>query len=179
MVFSNHYAYFYSLNAYLYIMENKSKRLLAISQIINTQKIASQADLLKKLQSKGIKCTQATLSRDLRVLMVGKIANNEGGYNYSLITNKSSNKIPDSSTSFVQNGFVSFEFAQKLAVIKTIPAYASSLAMTIDMEEAYEIAGTIAGDDTILIIPRNGISESDIRHRLILIFPELKDRIRH
>lgn len=160
-------------------MENKSKRLLAISQIISTQKISSQSDLLKKLQKKGIKCTQATLSRDLRVLMVGKIANNKGGYNYSILTNKSSNKIPDSSTSFVQNGFVSLEFAQKLAVIKTIPAYASSLAMTIDMEEAYEIAGTIAGDDTILIIPRDGISENDIRHRLILIFPELKDRIRH
>lgn len=160
-------------------MEKKSKRLLAISQIINTQKISSQADLLNKLQSVGIKCTQATLSRDLRVLKVGKIANNKGGYNYSIITNKSSDKIPDSSTSFIQNGFVSLEFAQKLALIKTIPAYASSLAMTIDMEEAYEIAGTIAGDDTILIIPRDGISESDIRHRLILIFPELKDRIRH
>ena len=160
-------------------MENKSKRLLAISQIINTQKISSQADLLKTLQSKGIKCTQATLSRDLKVLMVGKIVNNKGGYNYSIVANKSSNKIPDSSTSFVQNGFVSLEFAQKLAVIKTIPAYASSLAMTIDMEGAYEIAGTIAGDDTILIIPRDGIRESDIRHRLILIFPELKDRIRH
>ncbi|MEA1896307.1 MAG: arginine repressor [Bacteroidota bacterium] len=160
-------------------MEKKSKRLLAISQIINTQKISSQADLLNKLQSVGIKCTQATLSRDLRVLKVGKIANNKGGYNYSIITNKSSDKIPDSSTSFVQNGFVSLEFAQKLALIKTIPAYASSLAMTIDMEEVYEIAGTIAGDDTILIIPRDGISESDIRHRLILIFPELKDRIRH
>lgn len=159
-------------------MENKSKRLLAISQIISTQKISSQADLLKKLKAKGIRCTQATLSRDFRILKLGKIVNNEGGYIYSIMKDKSSDKIIDSSTSYVQNGFVSLEFAQKLALIKTIPAYASSLAMTIDMEGAYEIAGTIAGDDTILIIPKDGISESDIRHRLILIFPELKNRIR-
>jgi transcriptional regulator of arginine metabolism len=109
---------------------------------------------------------------------VGKIANEEGGYTYAIITGNNTNKIKDTSTSYVQNGFLSLEFAQKLALIKTLPAYASSLAMTIDMSESFEIAGTIAGDDTVLIIPGDGILENDIRNRLILIFPELKDRIR-
>jgi len=178
LVYIFHFAYFCTVNAYLYIMANKSKRLLAISQIINIQKIRSQSELLNILRVKGYKCTQATLSRDLRFLKVGKIANEEGGYTYAIITNNNTNKIKDTSASYVQNGFLSLEFAQKLALIKTLPAYASSLAMTIDMSESFEIAGTIAGDDTILIIPGDGISENDIRNRLILIFPELKNRIR-
>lgn len=158
-------------------MKNKSERLLAISQIINTQQVKNQAELLVMLEEQGIVCTQATLSRDLKILKVVKRANTEGTYVYSIPPNNEQGKINDSSSSFVQNGFVSLEFAQNMALIKTIPAYASSLAMTIDMAAAYEIAGTIAGDDTIMLIPRDGVNETDIRHRLVLIFPELKERI--
>ncbi len=159
-------------------MKTRTNRLVIISQILNTQQIKSQNELLKKINDKGFNCTQATLSRDLKALKVGKIANNEGAYYYSIPTAKAAKKISDSSTSYVHNGFVSIDFAQNMAIMKTIPAYASSLAMTIDMANAYEIAGTIAGDDTILLIPRDGVSEIDLRNRLILIFPELKDRIR-
>ena len=158
-------------------MKIKSDRLLSITQIISTQDIPSQEQLLKMLEEKGFSCTQATLSRDLKFLKVGKVVNANGSYSYKTYTGKTNSKITDSTPSFVSNGFVSLEFAQKLVVIKTVPAYASSLAMTIDMAEPYEIAGTIAGDDTILVIPRDGITEDDVRNRLVLIFPELKDRI--
>lgn len=158
-------------------MRNKPNRLLAITQVIGSQNISSQDQLLMMITERGFSCTQATLSRDLKYLKVGKIANSDGSYSYKIPSDKSNSKIPDTSPSFVSNGFIGLLFAQNLAIIKTVPAYASSLALTIDMAEAYEIAGTIAGDDTILIIPRDGISENDIRNRLILIFPELKDRI--
>ncbi len=159
-------------------MKNRSNRLVIITQIVGTQNISSQKQFLRMLNEEGFSCTQATLSRDLKFLKVGKVVNPNGKYSYKIYTDKTNSKINDSSPSFVSNGFVSLEFAQKLVVIKTVPAYASSLAMTIDMAEPYEIAGTIAGDDTILIIPRDGTTENDIRHRLILIFPELEDRIR-
>jgi len=158
-------------------MKNKPDRLLAITQIIGTQSISSQEQLLKIINKRGFTCTQATLSRDLKFLKVGKVINQDGSYSYKVPTHKPDSKITDSTPSFISNGYISLEFAQKLAIIKTVPAYASSFAMTIDMAEAYEIAGTIAGDDTILVIPRNGVSEADLRNRLIMIFPELKDRI--
>jgi transcriptional regulator of arginine metabolism len=130
------------------------------------------------LIDKGYTCTQATLSRDLKFLKIAKIATNDGKYIYTTHVDKKNVKIQDSTSGFVSNGFIGLEFAQKLALIKTVPGYASSLAMLIDMSEPYEFAGTIAGDDTILIIPRDGTTESDIRHRLVLIFPELEDRVR-
>lgn len=159
-------------------MKNKSNRLVTISQLINTHEIHNQEELLMLLTDKGYACTQATLSRDLKFLKVVKIATNDGKYIYTTHVDKKSVKIQDSTSGFVSNGFIGLEFAQKLALIKTVPGYASSLAMVIDMSEPYEFAGTIAGDDTILIIPRDGTTESDIRHRLVLIFPELEDRIR-
>ena len=158
-------------------MKNKSKRLVTISQLINTHEIHNQEELLMLLKDKEYDCTQATISRDLKFLKVAKIATN-GKYIYSIPVDKKNEKIKDSTSGFVSNGFIGLEFAQKLAVIKTVPGYASSLAMVMDMSEPYEFAGTIAGDDTILIVPRDGTTESDIRHRLILIFPELEGRIR-
>ena len=160
-------------------MKNKSKRLVTISQLINTHEISNQEELLILLKDKDYTCTQATLSRDLKFLKVAKIATTKGKYIYSIPVDKKNEKIKDSTSGFISNGFIGLEFAQKLALIKTVPGYASSLAMVMDMSEPYEFAGTIAGDDTILIIPRDGTTESDIRHRLILIFPELEGRIRH
>lgn len=156
----------------------RARRLITITEIINNNRIRNQSDLLKRLRSQGFFCTQATLSRDLKFLKAGKMPAGQGEYFYVLNSEIKNLKFKDTSSSYVKNGFVGFEFASGLGVIKTMPAYASSLAMTIDLEEPFEIAGTIAGDDTVLIIPRNGVSETDLRHRLILIFPELKDRIR-
>ena len=72
---------------------------------------------------------------------------------------------------FPLNGFISMEFARDLAVIKTHPGYAQSIAAAIDDMDAYEIIGTIAGDDTILLIPRDDVGKEDIRNALALLFP--------
>lgn len=160
-------------------MKSRTLRLVTIREIINNHKIKTQSELLNRLIASGFTCTQATLSRDLKFLKAGKIPAGSGEYIYALQSEMPNLKIKDTSTSYVKNGFISFEYASGLGVIKTLPAYASSLAMTIDLEESYEVAGTIAGDDTVLIIPRTGISETDLRNRLVVIFPELKDRIGH
>jgi transcriptional regulator of arginine metabolism len=64
-----------------------------------------------------------------------------------------------------------------LAVIKTMPGYASSIAVVIDNAEPYEIIGTIAGDDTILVILREGVTHSDLINSLILVMPKLEDKL--
>ena len=71
----------------------------------------------------------------------------------------------------IHNGFISIEFSSNIAVIKTRPGYASSLAYDIDNKNFDEILGTIAGDDTILLVIREGYSHSSIKEALSLIIP--------
>jgi len=157
-------------------MGNKTERLLAIRNIIANQKVSCQEELLEILQKKGLNYTQATLSRDLKFLKVNKISDNEKGYIYELPDQR---HVPgqEQAENYAARGFISIRFANKLGVIKTMPGYASSIASLIDKSDPFEIIGTLAGDDTILIIPNGNISEKDVVRALILIIPELKDKI--
>lgn len=156
-------------------MGNRTERLLVIKDMISNQKISSQEELLSLLEAKGLNYTQATLSRDLKFLKVNKISDPEKGYIYELPNHH--NNENDLAISFAAKGFISIQFSNHLGVIKTIPGYASSLASLIDKSNPFEIIGTIAGDDTILIIPHENVSESDILNALVLIIPEIKDRL--
>lgn len=151
-------------------MKNKSERLLQIRKLIVSEKIASQDEMLSLLVRKGFSMTQATLSRDLKYLRVSKVHDDEKGYVYYL----AEGDIPESVTpwsGFLIEGYVSFEFAQNLAIMKTLPGYASSIASAIDSMAMVEIAGTIAGDDTIILIPRDGSNKLDIKKQLGRVIP--------
>ncbi|MBN1119328.1 MAG: hypothetical protein JXA77_19110 [Bacteroidales bacterium] len=156
-------------------MGNRTERLLAIKEIITNNKVSSQEELLSMLVRKGLSYTQATLSRDLKFLKVNKISDPEKGYIYELPDQHAAlgNEIAES---YAAQGFVSIQFANHLGVIKTLPGYAPSIAALIDRSNPFEIIGTIAGDDTILIIPHDNVSESDVINAMILIIPELKSR---
>lgn len=156
-------------------MGNRTERLLAIKNLINFKKISSQEELLNFLEAKGLNYTQATLSRDLKFLKVNKISHNEKGYIYQLPDQHVAGS--DIAESYAAEGFTSIQFANHLGIVKTIPGYASSIASLIDKSNPFEIAGTIAGDDTILIIPQDNISESDVINALVLIIPELKEKL--
>ena len=157
-------------------MGNRTERLLVIKELIGKQKIASQEELLSLLLERGFNYTQATLSRDLKFLKVNKISDPEKGYIYELPDQHMhySNEIAES---YAAQGFLSIQFSNNLGVIKTLPGYASSIAALIDNSDPIEILGTIAGDDTILIIPNEKVASQDIINVLVLIIPELKDRI--
>ncbi len=156
-------------------MGNRTERLLTIKDLITTKKISSQEELLKLLKAKGLNYTQATLSRDLKFLKVNKISNIEKGYIYELPEQHIAGN--DIAESYAAKGFTSIQFANHLGIIKTIPGYASSIASLIDKTNPFEIAGTIAGDDAILIIPNDNVSESDVINALVLIIPELKEKL--
>lgn len=155
----------------------KVLRLLAIEKLIAGEKVSSQEALLRKLKAAGIKCTQATLSRDLRQLGVSRVPDGEGGYMYSLAGSDKPSPVQGSKVNMLSviTGIVE---AKGLMVIRTLPGHANATAYFMDNSGRYEIAGTIAGDDTILVIPRNGISLKQIHACLELIMPGLHNQIR-
>jgi transcriptional regulator of arginine metabolism len=155
----------------------KTKRLLAIEKIIAEENITSHEVLQKKLKVKGISCTQATLSRNLRQIGAGRIPDGKGGYKYFLPESNVSTSV---STGKVQILPVILDLvdAKGLLVIKTLPGNANSTAFYIDNKSRYEIAGTIAGDDTILLIPRDGITNNQVHTCLEVILPGLHAQVK-
>ena len=155
----------------------KTIRLLTIENIISAENISTQEELLRKLKSKGIKCTQATLSRNLRQLGVGRVTDGNGGYKYSMSENP---KVQAGLSVKLNIVPVIQEIveAKGLMVVKTIPGNASNTAFFIDGAGRYEIAGTIAGDDTILIIPRDGINLPQVHTCLEIILPGIHEQVK-
>lgn len=159
-------------------MKNRTKRQLAIKKAILSGRICSQDELLRIMKDQGFELTQATLSRDMRILKVAKVADKTLGYVYVIPEGVAAeNHKENSRISFLADGFRDIQFSGNLAVIRTMPGYANSIAVVIDNAEPYEILGTIAGDDTILVIMREGISQSDLINSLILIMPSLEDKL--
>jgi transcriptional regulator of arginine metabolism len=154
----------------------KPGRLLAIEKIIEEDDISSQETLLRKLKATGIVCTQATLSRDLRQLGVSRIPDRAGGYRYSLSGRGRATIDPEIKRNIVPVVRDIVE-ARGLLVIRTIPGNANATAYYIDNAARYEIAGTIAGDDTILVIPRNGITPGQVHACLELILPGVHKQV--
>ena len=159
-------------------MKNRTKRQLAIKQAILSGRISSQDELLRIMKDQGFELTQATLSRDLKILKVAKVSDQALGYVYVIPEGvNTENQRENSRINFLADGFRDLQFSGNLAVMRTMPGYASSLAAVIDTSEPYEIIGTIAGDDTILLIMREGVTPSDLINSLILIMPKLEDKL--
>ena len=157
-------------------MKNKNQRLDSIKIIISSKEIGSQEELLQELVKEGFHVTQATLSRDLKQLKVAKAASMNGNYVYVLPNNTMYKRMTDpqsASEMLRHNGFVSIDFSGNIAVIKTRPGYASSLVYDIDMHNFREILGTIAGDDTIMLIIREGCSHTNVKYTLSSIIPNI------
>ena len=158
-------------------MKSKNNRLDAIKMIISSKEIGSQDELLQELMKEGYSLTQATLSRDLKQLKVAKAASMNGNYVYVLPNNTMYKRMTEqhsASEMLMYNGFVSIDFSSNLAVIKTRPGYASRLAYDIDNHDFEEILGTIAGDDTILLVLREGCTRTSVIDTLSLIIPNIQ-----
>ena len=154
-------------------MKNKKERLSVISEILRFQVMGSQEELLDLLREKGYDVTQATLSRDLKVMKVAKTPFSNGAYKYVLPPQIKPISDELSSLNFTSHGAVlSLDFSGHLALVKTKPGYASAIAWDIDSRASNEVLGTIAGDDTVLLIPRDGVTREEIMKVINLIFHE-------
>ena len=159
-------------------MKIKAQRLMAIKHLIGSRKISSQEELVILLEQEGYKITQATLSRDLKYLKVAKVPDVETGYKYVIpeVVQKLDNALPVNED-FPVSGVESIEFSGQMAIMKTRPGFANGIASVIDSHGPYEILGTIAGDDTILLISREGVNKTDVINALSLFMPGLKEKI--
>ena len=141
---------------------DRSLRLARLRHIIETHPVNSQESLLHLLNADGFQVTQATLSRDLKYLKVGKVPDGRGGYLYTFSDASSKVGSDKSLVEDFRRGFISLEFSGNQGLIKTLPGHASTVAFAIDNLSIREVLGTIAGDDTILVVPRDGISRSEL-----------------
>jgi transcriptional regulator of arginine metabolism len=158
-------------------MKVKNNRLEALRLIISSQQLGSQDELLTALQNEGFKLTQATLSRDLKQLKVAKAASMSGNYVYVLPNETMYKRVSTPNTireMLKVPGFVSINFSGNIGIIKTRPGYASSIAWNIDNSDIPEILGTIAGDDTIFIVIKEGTRHQEVINTLSNVVPNIK-----
>ena len=156
-------------------MKQRYNRLAAVKNIIKNNKIDNQDTLLQMLKDEGYEVTQATLSRDLKILKVGKISDGWSGYCYTLPEEES---IVESEKSYIQDvrrGVVSIEFSGSIGVIKTRAGHANSVCYALDVLNLPEILGSIAGDDTIFIVLREGMTKDDLLEDFRVRIPEIED----
>ena len=139
----------------------KSKRHDKILEIINSREIETQEDLAEALKNDGFDVTQATVSMDIKNLNLIKVQSSTGKYKY-VAPNKEERDINDKLFSILANAAVSAEKVDKFVVIKTLTGAASAVAEAIDSLFETEIAGTIAGDNTIFILVRSEENAIDL-----------------
>mgnify|MGYP001127555871 CR=1 FL=1 len=154
----------------------KENRLKAIRNIITNNRIGSQEELLHKLIDLGFELTQATLSRDLKQLKVGRIPSKDG-FAY-VISDDNENITNQEQLSPVAYGFLAIEFSGNIVVIKTLPAYSHTIADAIDKAEINEVLGTIAGNDTVLVVVKEGLNPVQITKAFVKSIPDLKERLK-
>jgi transcriptional regulator of arginine metabolism len=137
---------------------NKTYRQGQILRLIKTRKVHTQEQLAHELHSSGIHATQVTLSRDIREL--GLVKTPEG---YRQVEAPAGRSVATMASEFLWDAVA----AQNLIVLKTAPGHASSLAISIDQEDWPEVLGTIAGDDTILVICPDNATAGGVQRKLL------------
>ena len=144
--------------------EMKAARQRRIIQLIRERPVTNQNELVKLLRSAGIPATQATVSRDLEDLGAVKVRR-EGKIAYALPTEAPA-PVGDVLRRMLTESVLSMESSGNLLVIKTPPGHAGMVAAALDRGELEGIAGTIAGDDTILIVCKQNVLPRRVEKRL-------------
>lgn len=157
-------------------MNSRKARLPEIIDILAHQVISSQEELSKQLAIRGHIVTQATLSRDLKLLKANKVADDRGGYRYIVGDSQTFNRgrqRPRTATSAgTHTAVLSVAVTGNLVVIKTRNGYASGLAYDIDMLESEWILGTIPGADTVFVAVREDTSRADLYNLFSSFLPQ-------
>ena len=133
----------------------KSARQSVILEIIAEQDIETQGQLLDALRDRGVVSTQATVSRDIRELRLVKEISPDGKYRYSQAGQDEESDAERRLMEIFREGCVGFDHALHTVVIKTLPGLASAVCGAVDAMWDENILGTVAGDDTGILIMRN------------------------
>ena len=131
----------------------RQKRQSQILKIISQNDIKTQEELTRALRDMGCETTQATVSRDIKELGLIKITSRDGGYKYA--AKQPSQAVESKHIDVFSDAVVSVDYAMHTVVIKTFPGMAQAVCASCDMLIGSRIIGSIAGEDTILIITAN------------------------
>ena len=133
----------------------KAQRQAKIMEIISTTNVETQEHLLSLLQQAGFTATQATISRDIRELRIVKELTSFGTYRYTTATREVPASFSGRLNTIFRESVTSFDYAQNMIVIHTLPGLANAAASALDAMNMSVILGTIAGDDTVFIVMRD------------------------
>lgn len=133
-------------------MKERIERLKVVKNLIKTHRIDSQETLLQKLAEEGYSVTQATLSRDLKYLKVGKVADGQTGYYYTIPSEEERKESERHSIQDFLRGYVSVDWNDALVVVRTFSGHSDSVALAIDNMGLEDVLGTISGRDNVVFI---------------------------
>jgi transcriptional regulator of arginine metabolism len=139
----------------------KNDRQAQLLQIISEENIETQEQLLERLKERGIKSTQATISRDIKELHLIKEPIGQGIYRYAVSAHKTKLNFADRLRTIFRESILHVDYAQNIVVIKTMPGLAPAAASAIDGMEISYLVGSLAGDDTVFLITRDTESAAD------------------
>ena len=133
----------------------KSQRQAKILEIISNKNVETQEQLLVELQDAGFRGTQATISRDIKELRIVKELTSHGTYRYTTSANELNGTFSARLNTIFRECVVSFDYAQNIVVIHTLPGLANAAASAIDAMNMSSVLGSLAGDDTVMIVMRD------------------------
>ena len=136
----------------------KNARQNEIIKIVQSQDVETQEQLLEELKSRGFVTTQATISRDIKELRLVKELTGSGGYRYALSERKTASTSDTRLRNIFKEGVISVDVAQNIVVVRTMPGLASAACSALDNMEIEGMVGTLAGDDTGILIMRDNSS---------------------
>ena len=148
----------------------KSQRQAKIIEIISNTNVETQEQLLQELEDAGFRSTQATISRDIKELRIVKELTTLGTYRYTT----SAKEVPTTFSSRLNAIFrecvTRYDYAQNIVVIHTLPGLANAAASAIDAMNMSVVVGTLAGDDTVMVVMRDANAAAafcgEIKHLL-------------
>ena len=150
----------------------KRFRYTKIKEIVQSRPIETQEELAKALQEEGIEVTQATVSRDIKELMLIKVPTSDGHYRYALSQEQNMLMSKNRMARLFQDSIVRVDSALNQIVIHTMPGSANMVAAAIDLAKWENVIGTIAGDDNILIITNSTESVPKITKVIVTLMKE-------
>ncbi len=133
----------------------KTQRQAKILEIVATRDVETQEQLLQELQDAGFYSTQATISRDIKELRIVKDLTNFGTYRYTTSTKEVKGTFSTRLNTIFRECVTGFDYAQNIVVIHTLPGLASAAGSAVDAMNMNFILGTLAGDDTVMIVMRD------------------------
>jgi transcriptional regulator of arginine metabolism len=139
---------------------------MKILELVRNGVIETQEDLAADLRRFGIDVTQATVSRDIKELHLVKVATGDGRYRYAVPIDPSAAVQKEKMRRYFRDSLLSAACAENLLVLKTLPGTAPAVGAAFDNLEWSEAMGTVAGDDTVLVVARDKSTASDMLTRL-------------